>query len=131
MKTSDLTELQLDWAVAHSLHLNYRIKEKDDLSKHIVVLKPTPCPDRQPGCAVAHFKGEYFSPSTNWNDGGPIIERDKIELSYDGNEWSSTHATWGEDSIGFGPTPLVAAMRCYVASKLGDEVEIPKELIPE
>lgn len=27
-----------------------------------------------------------------------------------------------------GPTPLIAAMRCYVASKLGDEVEIPEEL---
>jgi hypothetical protein len=27
-----------------------------------------------------------------------------------------------------GPTPLIAAMRCYVASKLGDEVEIPSEL---
>jgi hypothetical protein len=28
----------------------------------------------------------------------------------------------------YGDTPLIAAMRCYVASKLGDEVEIPKEL---
>ena len=27
-----------------------------------------------------------------------------------------------------GPTPLIAAMRCYVASKLGDEVEVPVEL---
>lgn len=28
-----------------------------------------------------------------------------------------------------GPTPLVAAMRCYVASKLGDVVDVPKELV--
>ena len=27
-----------------------------------------------------------------------------------------------------GPTPLIAAMRSYVACKLGDEVEIPEEL---
>lgn len=27
-----------------------------------------------------------------------------------------------------GPTTLIAAMRCYVASKLGDEVEVPEEL---
>jgi hypothetical protein len=27
-----------------------------------------------------------------------------------------------------GPTPLIAAMRCYVASKLGDEIDIPEEL---
>lgn len=26
------------------------------------------------------------------------------------------------------PTPLIAAMHCYVANKLGDEVEIPEEL---
>jgi hypothetical protein len=30
-----------------------------------------------------------------------------------------------------GPTPLVAAMRCYVASKLGDTVEIPDDLVKE
>ena len=27
-----------------------------------------------------------------------------------------------------GPNPLIAVMRCYVASKLGDEVNIPEEL---
>ena len=27
-----------------------------------------------------------------------------------------------------GPTPLIAAMRCYVVSKLGDEVEVPDSL---
>ena len=31
----------------------------------------------------------------------------------------------------YGTTPLVAAMRCYVASKLGDEVDVPVELINE
>lgn len=28
-----------------------------------------------------------------------------------------------------GPTPLVAAMRCFCRSKLGDEVEVPDELL--
>lgn len=28
-----------------------------------------------------------------------------------------------------GPTPLIAAMRCFVASRLGDEIEIPEELL--
>ena len=32
-------------------------------------------------------------------------------------------------TYGYGPTPLIAAMRCYVASKLGDEVEVPVELL--
>ena len=54
--------------------------------------------------------------STNWGHGGPIIEREGIEICPIGN---------GEF---YGDTPLIAAMRCYVASKLGDEVEIPEEL---
>jgi hypothetical protein len=41
------------------------------------------------------------------------------------------------ESIGFydltppfhGHTPLIAAMRCYVASKLGEEIDVPEELI--
>lgn len=71
--------------------------------------------------------------STNWSQGGPIIEREKIELRYHN---VIVAGIWYRDSIGkdnclhkaTGPTPLVAAMRCYVASRLGDEVEIPDEL---
>ena len=40
------------------------------------------------------------------------------------NSWIDT-STYVEIT---GPAPLVAAMRCYVANKLGDEVEIPEEL---
>jgi hypothetical protein len=66
--------------------------------------------------------------STDWGQGGPIIEREDI------GTWPSERidheGEWGAriTYIVYGPTPLVAAMRCYVASKLGDEVEIPKEL---
>jgi hypothetical protein len=34
-----------------------------------------------------------------------------------------------EDCGYYGPTPLIAAMRAYVASKLGDEVVIQEELL--
>lgn len=44
--------------------------------------------------------------TTDWAQGGPIIDADCMS----------------------GPTPLIAAMRCFVSSKLGDEVEIPEEL---
>lgn len=64
---------------------------------------------------------DEWEPSTNWYDGGPIIERELIELRwYRGIGqlmWKANSAT--------GPTPLIAAMRAYVASKLGDEVELP------
>lgn len=67
--------------------------------------------------------------STDWADGGPIIEREKILLDIvgpdDDQEWEGRIVgVWME----YGPTPLVAAMRCYVGSKLGNEVEVPDEL---
>ena len=63
-----------------------------------------------------------YTPSTDWELGGPIIEREKIELTHDGFEWWAR--IWADEDYE-GPTPLIAAMRCYVASKLGDEVEVP------
>jgi hypothetical protein len=67
-----------------------------------------------------------FQPSTNWAQGGPIIEREEIDIAYcnPAAGWSAT----GFRNTKFGPTPLLAAMRCYCASKLGDEVDVPEEL---
>jgi len=67
-----------------------------------------------------------FSPSTDWAQGGPIIEREKMTLEWTGEDWM---AYIRHDEEYFGPTPLIAAMRCYVASKMGDEVELPNELV--
>jgi hypothetical protein len=101
IKTSELAGSALDWAVA-------KCEGKD----HVV-----------------NAPHKYvFEPSTDWARGGPIIEREGIAIGshLDGEEWIAEdywrEATWS------GPTPLVAAMRCYVASKLGDEVEIPASL---
>lgn len=71
--------------------------------------------------------------STNWSQGGPIIEREVICLTHPKYDcWTAIGQDsadleiplWQED----GPTPLIAAMRCLVASKLGDEVYVPEEL---
>jgi hypothetical protein len=63
-----------------------------------------------------------------WEHGGPIIEREKIATwSLDSITWAARdHALASHEQQG--PTPLIAAMRCYVASKLGDDVDVPKEL---
>lgn len=107
MKTSELTGAALDWAVA--------------VCEGLMAANTN---------NVFDFKDFFFSPSTNWEQGGPIIERDWIELLHDGNTWQAIGRGFGEDAPeGFGLTPLVAAMRCYVASKLGDEVEIPEEIL--
>jgi len=72
-----------------------------------------------------------YNYSTDWSQGGPIIEREKIGVNYQSNKplWVATPPLGAnyKRNVG-GTTPLVAAMRSYVASKLGDEVEIPEEL---
>jgi len=72
-----------------------------------------------------------YTPSTDWAQGGPIIEREGINLrALSGALWEAE--TWSAEGGQYlldGPTPLVAAMRCYVASVLGDEVEVPEELL--
>ena len=76
------------------------------------------------------FVEDEFEPSENWADGGPIIEREGISVATDDVEPWCGFIEDGETNVLFfsGPTPLIAAMRCYVVSKLGDEVEVPDEL---
>jgi hypothetical protein len=70
---------------------------------------------------------EGFMPSANWAQGGAVIEREMIKLvPVTGALWEAYKRNQHIPSDG--ATPLIAAMRCYVASKLGDEVEIPDEL---
>lgn len=68
--------------------------------------------------------------STNWAQGGPIFEREIASHSTDDN--SPTKYAWHKngESRSYGPTLLVAAMRCYVESQLGPEVELPDVFLP-
>lgn len=124
IKTSEATELQLDWLVAEALG-NLRAVRVfgGDISY-------------QP-FAEPHIR-KYWRPSTDWSQGGPIVEREKIGITYhdERDEWEVPN--WGawptqtdDRQEVMGETALIAAMRCYVASKLGDEVEIPDELTGE
>jgi len=107
--TKDLIGPALDWAVAKCEGWEYDDPE-------------TPSRDDR-----------NYKPSINWSQGGPIIEREVIVLTHP--KWDCWTASkqgtkafdlplYSED----GPTPLVAAMRCFVASRLGDTVEVPEEL---
>lgn len=74
------------------------------------------------GLFIEHSgKSVRYSPSVNWEYAGPIIESNGIWLSHRGDKWFSTVEAKG--SFQEGPTPLIAAMRAFVASKFGDEVE--------
>ena len=113
MKTSELTGAALDWAVAKCEGHTFGIVDNG---------LDYDCPDY----------------STNWSQGGPIIEREKciatIERLNNGDFRVQMPYDLTEDRPGryfYGSTPLIAAMRCYVASKLGDDVNIPDELYPQ
>ncbi|MHB8123381.1 MAG: phage protein NinX family protein [Desulfuromonadaceae bacterium] len=72
--------------------------------------------------------------STDWAQGGPIIGRIKglqIKNWLESRPETCCEAhihTYEGDWIQFGSTPLIAALRCYVSVKLGDEVEVPDDL---
>ena len=76
-----------------------------------------------------------YAPSTNWAQGGPIIERGRISTEYTGNAgrpWFAKppgNPTRVRKHTMDGPTLLITALRCYVASTLGEEVEVPTELL--
>jgi hypothetical protein len=109
MKTSELTGAALDWAVAKCEGLA--------VSDRATRWRAKNCP---------HLY------STNWAKGGPIIEREWIDLHcVNDSLWEAECPAPGGLAMQNGPTPLVAAMRCYVASKLGDTVEIPDDLVKE
>ena len=65
--------------------------------------------------------------SSEWYIGGPLIERERIETYYTGplECWAAKCDGW----LAYGPTPLIAAMRAYVVSKIGAEVDVPEELL--
>ena len=57
----------------------------------------------------------FWSPSTDWEQGGPIIEREKIEIFIRDGKWFA-YSSLSKPEDFYGETPLIAAMRCYVAS---------------
>jgi hypothetical protein len=88
-----------------------------------------------PDCTVEHFhRMRYqFLYSTVWSCGGPILEREKITITYfkssciDAEPFCvasiSTDYTDDKSIWMSGPSALVAAMRCFVANRCGSEVE--------
>lgn len=69
--------------------------------------------------------------TTDWAQGGPIMDGAEIDtyLVERGSPLGWIAEITGTKFKGRGPTRLIAAMRCYVASKLGDEVAVPEELL--
>lgn len=121
-RVAELEGAQLNWVVAKAAGLAV-----DRISSHgyVTLIDPITTDD---------LDDRYvFNPAGEWRDGGPIIEREGLVVAKfwepadgpitPGLEWASM--TLDDKHRMDGPTPLIAAMRAFVASKLGDEVEVP------
>ena len=122
VKTGELTGPALDWLVA---------KADDNLHpKGDVRLLDGKVFTIEAGDYEQSDRWQRYSPSTVWAQGGTLIDRERITI----RQWTdmpSIHAYMPHDGApwGAGPTPLIAAMRCFCRSKLGDTVEVPDELL--
>lgn len=102
-KTAELTGSLLDAAV--------RIAVGEDAMPWV----------EDPSATIGHWQ-----PSTSWAHGGPLIERERITLRADfSTERPGEWAAMGNGLYAEGPTPLIAAMRAFVAAEVGPEVELP------
>jgi hypothetical protein len=120
IKTSELQGSALDWAVAKC--------EGRKPSCYTGIVRATAHPDFPDSPPIF---GPELNYSADWALAGPIIERDiaKVERFSEALWEATAYTKDAQDIVQSGPTPLTAAMRCYVASKLGDEVEVPDELL--
>lgn len=108
VNVNEATALQLNWAIEVLIKKN----------------NPDQWEYRSP-FGIAWSGPDY---AEDWAWGGPIIERERISVGTEGNEWSADMTAGPSGFVrGFGPTPLIAAMRCYVISKLGQTVEFPND----
>lgn len=85
----------------------------------------------KPGPSYAEGRWEPVAFWDSWKNTGPIIEREHINLVYTDGEWIGSlddpmKDDWDWTCNRVGPTPLVAGLRCFVRSRLGDAVEIPE-----
>ena len=121
IKVSEATNVQLDWLAGtlekvEGLTYSERTKKCYGYDERKLMMR--------------------YSPTTSWAQGGEIIDREKISIVWAHFHWCAGTGDIGEiyrsdegnHFTGTGPTALVAAMHCYVASKLGEEVEVLDEL---
>lgn len=140
VRTSDLVGAALDWAVGIAEGWEPDRPQDGQLRKtwrgctqYAAVGKDVACADRH-----------RYTPSTDWRQGGPLIEKLMRSGKWELVQWCGAVAfqnynnecvpvdgeSWDQESmIECGETPLIAACRAIVASKLGAAVQVPAHLV--
>lgn len=132
VKTADLIGPALDWAVAKAQgwtfgppHMIYGAEVWRDSAGNITGTIPA----------------KAFKPSTDWSQGGPLIDKYKVGTvplnvglaGLAADDWFATAFFNGESydtcHKGEGPSALIAACRAIVGLLLGDVVSVPAELV--
>ena len=101
IKTENLIGSALDWAVAHSQNMDID-------------------------------KWEDYHPSTCWEQCGELLEKEEINVETHSNvpdEYLWLGFNRKEGIRMYGSNPRIAAMRCYVAGKLGYDVDVPNKFL--
>lgn len=138
IKTSELTGKALDWAVAVALGHEVKVRGWQDITDTLDPVEDAEMiafhrERKTVRVSARQLPGSGMWPnpkySTDWAQGGPIIEREEIGFFQKKDEGYCQAAKPGAEFVRRCPTPLIAAMRCFVASKLGDEVDVPEELL--
>lgn len=117
LNTSELVDTELGWAVAIAKGIEF------EFDTYVGSDECDPMP-------LIIVNGRQWTPSSTWSQGGPIIEQEQISVWARGDEWAAESFIpnhQGHEETG--PTALIAAMRCYVASKLGNEVDVPEKFL--
>ena len=124
VRVSNLVGAALDWAVAkvESVVTSWR-HGRELVRVH----------DRG-GITLIESIRSVYSPSTEWSQGGPLIDKHNGGLHYEAHlSDAAFRYSSGPGRSGFwcyGPTALIAFCRGLVKAKLGDTVQVPKELMP-
>lgn len=119
IKTSELEGAALDWAVAKAVG--------QDFTSFLWIKTDLLC-DR-----TGEWIEDQWSPSTDWSQGGPLIDRyigiAMRDTRYPSEPFYAETKCTNLEAFANGATFLIAAMRAIVTAELGDEVDVPEELL--
>ncbi len=137
VRVSNLVGAALDWAVAKALGWQM-VRVPPDIHGNNggeVLTPPDFSKDFQfpprGAVPVGYFLRRW---STDWSQGGPLIDKYQGSVRHDKHlndgPCRYTGGTGMNSPWSYGPTPLIAFCRSLVLAKLGDTVQVPKELMP-